>query len=88
MNEFVCEVMLPAVAEFLTCHIGDKKWIEDKIMTLPFSLRKIAVQKYSAVFKAEFERTNNEGMARREANSRLRAFVERVNGNEHSSDNR
>lgn len=73
--------MLPAVAEILTCHVGDRKWIEDKIMALPFSYRKIAVQKYSAVFRAEFESTNNEGKARREANNRLRAFVERV-GNE------
>lgn len=79
MNEFCCEVMLPAVAEMLTCHVGDKKWIEDKIMALPFSYRKIAVQKYSAVFRSEFESTNNEGKARREANNRLRAFLERVN---------
>lgn len=59
------------------CHPDDKKWVNQQISMLPLQYRQTAIEGYSKTYghpKNLFE----EAERRREANTRLREYVERV----------
>ena len=62
-------------------HIGDTKWIKEQLSILAPSLRKRASMRYGEVYGQGYTNAKGshvkEGEARREANTRLREFVER-----------
>lgn len=64
-------------------HKDDEKWCMDMIMKLPPPLRPRAIQGYREAHHAALEsepcEVKKEGVARREANTRLRLFVNKVN---------
>ena len=62
-------------------HPHDKKWVDDQLRLLPFNLRARAIENYKRVFNEELKNNtgiSRENMARREANTRLRIYVEKV----------
>ncbi len=63
-------------------HPHDKKWINEQTRMLPSQLRAGALAKYSKLHKEtlmEYEgEIAQENKARHEANSRLRAYVEKI----------
>ena len=65
-------------------HQQDAKWIAEQLDQLNPQLRQSVCIKYSDVYREIFEtslnRLDNDGEARREANTRLRLFVDRVKG--------
>ena len=62
----------------------DARWIKEQLERLPASLRQTVSSKYSACFKAVCDEHKGEiaetNLARREANTRLRAVVKRYGG--------
>tara|TARA_R110002020_G_scaffold463746_1_gene683973 strand:- start:539 stop:784 length:246 start_codon:yes stop_codon:yes gene_type:complete len=65
------------------CHHHDLKWADELISTLPPKLQlKVCFaycEAYQEAFDSEPSEIKKEGAARREANTRLRLFVERHN---------
>jgi len=63
-------------------HSHDKRWLIEVVGSLPRQYRKKAVDKYSDVYKYSYDECESEikreCVARREANTRLRLFIERV----------
>lgn len=63
-------------------HPHDKAWILEQVKQIPWGMRKKAVLRYSEVYSEALESSDNkicpEGNARKEANTRLRAYVERA----------
>lgn len=69
-------------------HDGDHRWLTEQFDTLsgmadPRQVQKVAIQ-YSAVYKDERDKEPNnvkkENVARREANTRLRRYIENLRG--------
>jgi CRISPR/Cas system endoribonuclease Cas6 (RAMP superfamily) len=63
-------------------HPHDKKWVDEQLAMLPARMRRSALDKYEAVYAETLAKNANsiaaEGMARREANSRLMEYVHRA----------
>lgn len=63
-------------------HPDDAKWIKSQLAKLPPALRQKAITGYDRVFREVYHATplphQKEGEARREANTRLRLYVEAV----------
>ena len=68
-----------------THHDHDSKWIAEQLELIPLSVRSITCANYSDVYNETLttckDELTREGMARREANTRLRIFVARTSGN-------
>jgi len=60
----------------------DESWIKEQIAQLPAHFRAVAIKAYSNVYLEVYNATEKphqkDGEARREANTRLREYVERV----------
>ena len=60
---------------------GDGKWIKEQLGKVAYSLRNRVLLRYAEVYREVYAKTpisyQKEGEARREANTRLREFVER-----------
>jgi len=63
-------------------HPDDKKWIKEQLKKLPKEYRQRAMHGYDKVFREVFDATplvhQKASEARREANTRLRRYVEAV----------
>jgi len=63
-------------------HPHDSKWIIEQLAKLPAHFRAVAIKAYSNVYLEVYNATEKphqkHGEARREANTRLREYVERV----------
>ena len=64
------------------CHPDDQKWIEEQLKKLPlFALRR-AIDGYDKVFSESYDNEpiayKKENKARRDANTRLREYVEKI----------
>ena len=64
------------------CHEHDKKWIEEQLQKLPpFAVRR-AIDGYDKVFTESYDNEpieyKKENKARRDANTRLREYVEKI----------
>lgn len=63
-------------------HPDDKKWIVQQLARLPFNYRETAMLGYDRVYRETHDATplehQKDGAARREANTRLRLYIESV----------
>lgn len=63
-------------------HPHDSKWIAEQLIKLPPDYREHATKAYSDVYERVYSsvplRHQKHGEARREANTRLRKYIERV----------
>jgi len=59
-------------------HPHDKRWTLNQLAKLPASSREYAREAHSVAYKELLEAGENEGTARRLANTRLREYVEKV----------
>ena len=63
-------------------HPHDSKWIIEQVAKLPPAYRERAIEAYSDVYEQVYTNTairhQKHGEARREANIRLRKYIERV----------
>ena len=64
------------------CHEHDKKWIEEQLQKLPPFAVRIAIEGYDNVFTESYDNEpieyKKENKARRDANTRLREYVEKI----------
>ena len=71
------------------CHPHDNKWVEEQLMLLPAPMRAAVARKYSKAYLDTLETNRSqiaaEGLARREANTRLRECVGRFGGAYHGA---
>lgn len=60
----------------------DERWIKEQLAQLPAHFRAVAVKMYAEVYLEVYSATEKphqkHGEARREANTRLRKYIERV----------
>lgn len=59
-------------------HPHDRTWVEAQLAKLPVSLREHAREQHSKVYREGLEIGLHEGTARREANTRLREYIKKV----------
>ena len=63
-------------------HPHDVKWFEEEIKKIPQNMRYFAEEKYKEVFRETYEKHEGKisqlNLARKEANERLRLFVDKV----------
>lgn len=73
----------------LICHPHDEKWIAEQLALLPAPMRDNIKAKYSLCYESKMAENAGqiaaEGLARREANTRLRAAVDRFGGAYHGA---
>ena len=64
------------------CHEHDKKWIEEQLKKLPTIALHRAIEGYEKVFAESYDNEpiayKKENKARRDANTRLREYVEKI----------
>lgn len=64
-----------------SCHEHDVRWITENMRRLPGGLRNKVLKKYSSAYLETLEANRgliaSENLARREANTRLRIFIEK-----------
>lgn len=63
-------------------HPHDEKWIKEQMQRLPRPYRAVAASKYSKVYESTYNAENRphikHNAARREANTRLRKYIDRA----------
>lgn len=73
----------------LICHPHDTKWISEQLALLPAPMRDKIASKYSTLYESILHenagKIEAEGLARREANTRLRECVDRYGSAYHGS---
>ena len=66
----------------IDCHPHDKKWIYEELQKIPAVMRKGAIKKYSHAYRTAHDEhpyeISKDGAARREANTRLRMFIDKI----------
>lgn len=62
-------------------HDHDAKWVNEQLEALPYQMRAKVMERYSEAYKAVISANvgfiGAEGLARREANTRLREYVKK-----------
>lgn len=70
-------------------HDHDRKWVDEQLLLLPNPMRAKILEKYELVYKeivlANAGKIDAEGLARREANTRLRECVEKYGSAYHGA---
>lgn len=73
----------------LICHPHDEKWIAEQLALLPAPMRENIKAKYSHCYESKIAenagKVASEGIARREANTRLRGAVDRFGSAYHGA---
>jgi len=75
--------------KMVICHPHDEKWIAEQIALLPAPMREKILGKYSHCYESKVAenagKVASEGIARREANTRLRECVDRFGSAYHGA---